>query len=452
MVFVFNKDGTRLMPCHPAKARILLKKKLAKVIKTFPFTIKLNYQIINPKFQDITMGIDPGKTIGISITTKQRVLFEGQLEQRTDIPKLLEKRKNARRTRRNRLRYRPSRWNNRRKIYNKQKDGWLSPSLQASLLTYINIVKFFNKYINIDKVRYEYNNFDIQKLKDPNIQGKDYQQGLLYQEENIKSYVRKRDNYTCCKCNKHIKNLKNMKLQVHHILPKSQGGTNILNNLITLCEKCYKQVHEYLKNNKKIKFKIKDYKEDTKLNILKDRIYKELTKLGYEVGSRACSDTKGVSAKPKIEKTYGYETKIIRDQYKLTKEHYIDARIIAAGRLKRSNNDVQIYRMKKIRNHNRKIYKDKIYKGNVKKLNQQSYIKNGYRRYDIVKYLNRYWYIDGRQDNGQVVLRKQEECWLRIPYKKGDRIEKRREEKRKEIRPMYNKIRLIQRRNKYIIE
>ena len=36
MVFVFNKDGTRLMPCHPAKARILLKKKLAKVVKTFP--------------------------------------------------------------------------------------------------------------------------------------------------------------------------------------------------------------------------------------------------------------------------------------------------------------------------------------------------------------------------------------------------------------------------------
>ena len=93
MVFVFNKDGTRLMPCHPAKARILLKKKLAKVVKVFPFTIKLNYQIINPKFQNVTIGLDPGKTIGIFITTKQRVLLEAQLEQRTDIPKLLEKKK-----------------------------------------------------------------------------------------------------------------------------------------------------------------------------------------------------------------------------------------------------------------------------------------------------------------------------------------------------------------------
>ena len=273
MVFVFNKDGTRLMPCHPAKARILLKKKLAKVVKTFPFTIKLNYQINNPKFQDVIIGIDLGKTIGISIITNKRVLFEAQLEQRTDIPKLLEARRSARRTRRNRLRYRPSRWRNRKKIYNKQVDGWILPSMQASLLTYINIVKFFNKYVNIDKVRYEYNIFDIQKLKNPNIQGKQYQQGDLYQEENVKSYVRKRDKYTCQRCKKSLEDLKknNIKLQVHHIKPKSQDGTNVPNNLVTLCEHYHKQVHEYLKKNKIVKFNIKEYKEDTKLNILKDK-------------------------------------------------------------------------------------------------------------------------------------------------------------------------------------
>ena len=361
MVFVFNKDGTRLMPCHPAKARILLKKKLAKVVKIFPFTIKLNYQITDPKFQEVTISIDPGKTIGISITTKYRTLFECQLEQRTDIPKLLETRRNARGTRRNRLRYRPPRWQNRKRIYKKQVNGWIPPSMRASLLIYINIVKFFNKYVNINKVRYEYNTFDIQKLKDPNIQRKQYQQGTLYQEENIKSYIRKRDNYTCCKCNKHIKDLKknNIKLQVHHIKPRSQGGTNVPENLITLCEYCHKQVHEYLRKNKKVKFKIKEYKEDTKLNILKDRIYKELIKLGYIV-----------------EKTYGYETKLKRIQLGLEKDHHIDARIIADNCYKRSRHDGQVYYMKKVRNHNRKIYKDKILKGNVKKRNIQNYEKN----------------------------------------------------------------------------
>ena len=456
MVLVFNKDGTRLMPCHPAKARILLKKKKAKIVKFFPFTIKLNYQIDNPKLQDVTIGLDPGKIIGISITTNKRVLLEGQLEQRTDIPKLLEARKSARRTRRNRLRYRKPRFNNRKKIYNKQADGWIPPSMQASLLTYINIVKFFNKYICINKVRYEYNTFDIQKIKNPNIQGKQYQQGDSYQEENIKSYVRKRDKYTCQRCKKSLDILKkdNIKLQVHHIKPKSQGGTDVPKNLVTLCEHCHKQVHEYLKKNKEVKFNIKEYKEDTKLNILKDRIYKELIRLEYEVDSRACSDlgadfgtdAKGVSTKLKIEKIYGYETKIKRIQLGLEKDHHIDARIIADNCYKRSKHDVQVYYMKKIRNHNRKIYKDKILKGNIKKRNIQNYEKNGYRRYDIVRYLNRYWYVNGRMESGQLALKMRRECWVRIPNKRrGDKIELRRE-----IRPKYSKVKLVQKCSKYI--
>ena len=402
MAFVFNKDGKALMPCHPAKARILLKKKKAKVVKIFPFTIKLNYQIEDPKFQDVTISIDPGKTIGIFITTKYRTLFECQLEIRTDIPKLLEARRNARSTRRNRLRYRPPRRNNRKRIYRKQVNGWIPPSIQASLYTYINIIKFFNKYVNINKVRYEYNIFDIQKLKDSSIQGIQYQQGTLYQEENAKSYARKRNKYTCQRCKKSLKDLKknNIQLQVHHIKPKSQGGTDVPENLVTLCENCHKQVHEYLKKNKAVKFKIKEYKEDTKLNVLKDRIYKELTKLGYIV-----------------EKAYGYETKIKRVQLGLEKDHHIDARIIADNCYKRNKHDSQVYYMKKVRNHNRKIYKGKILKGNVKKKNIQSYEKNGYRRYDIVKYLNRYWYVDGRAANGQLTLKMQREHWIRMPYK-----------------------------------
>ena len=96
--------------------------------------------------------------------------------------------------------------------------------------------------------------------------------------------------------------------------------------------------------------------------------------------------------------------------------------------------------MKKVRNHNRKIYKDKILKGNIRKKNIQSYEKNGYRRYDTVRYLNRYWYVDGRQINGQLVLRRLKECWIRIPNKsRGDKIS-----------PRYNKVRLIQKQMKYI--
>ena len=99
-------------------------------------------------------------------------------------------------------------------------------------------------------------------------------------------------------------------------------------------------------NYKKAKKRYKE--EDTKLNILDDLICEELTKLGYKVekayeyetekkriqlglenephiDSRACSDAKGVSAKPKI-----------------------NARIIANGKMKRSKHDTQVYYMKEI--------------------------------------------------------------------------------------------------------
>ena len=75
MVFVFNKDDTMLMPTHPAKARILLKKKLAKVVKTSPFTIKLNYQIDNPKFQDVIIDINSGEIIYMELNKKRRLIF-----------------------------------------------------------------------------------------------------------------------------------------------------------------------------------------------------------------------------------------------------------------------------------------------------------------------------------------------------------------------------------------
>ena len=322
-------------------------------------------------------------------------------------------RRSDRNARRNRLRYRKLRFNNRKNKY-KKVDKWLSPSLQTSLLTYVNLVKFFNKLVPISKVRYEYNNFDIQKLKNLNIQGTDYQHGTLYQEENIKSYIRTRDNYTCQKCNTHSKDLsKGIKLEVHHILPVSQGGTTVPDNLITLCSKCHKQVHNDLKNKKLVKFKIPNYKEATKLNILKDLIYEELTKLGFIV-----------------ETTYGYETKIKRQQLKLEKDHHIDARVIANGKMKRSKNDTRVYLMKKIRNHNRKIFKDKILKGNVKKRNQCEYIVYGYRRYDIVEYANRFWYVNGLRSNGSFQLKQLNSNLI--------------------TNRMYKKLKLIQKRNKYI--
>ncbi|GAB6879249.1 hypothetical protein JCM17823_15230 [Halorubrum gandharaense] len=34
-------------------------------------------------------------------------------------------------------------------------------------------------------------------------------------------------------------------LEVHHVVPRSNGGTNDLSNLLTLCSDCHEDVHDY---------------------------------------------------------------------------------------------------------------------------------------------------------------------------------------------------------------
>ena len=59
--------------------------------------------------------------------------------------------------------------------------------------------------------------------------------GYPYKFKYIKEQIRKRDNYTCQKCNTNQKNYYR-KLDVHHINYDKQNCKN--NNLITLCNKC----------------------------------------------------------------------------------------------------------------------------------------------------------------------------------------------------------------------
>lgn len=123
MVYVLDKDGQPLMPTdRHGKVRKLLKTNKAKVVKRCPFTIQLLYTTTNHT-QDITLGVDAGsKHVGLSATTKGRVLYEADVELRNDIVNLLATRRQNRRTRRNRkTRYRKPRFDNR--IVCKRKAG-----------------------------------------------------------------------------------------------------------------------------------------------------------------------------------------------------------------------------------------------------------------------------------------------------------------------------------------
>jgi N6-L-threonylcarbamoyladenine synthase len=118
-----------------AKVRILLKTKRAKIVKRTPFTIQLMYESTT-NTQPISLGVDAGsKHIGISATTKDKVLFEAEVEIRNDIVGLLSTRRENRRKRRNRkTRYRKPRFMNR---VSTKKKGWIPPSIKQKMETHL---------------------------------------------------------------------------------------------------------------------------------------------------------------------------------------------------------------------------------------------------------------------------------------------------------------------------
>ena len=180
------------MPCKPQKARKLLKSGRAEIYKYTPFTIKLKYGSTGYK-QPTTLGIDAGSVhIGASVTTKKKELYASETVMRSadgkqNIVSLLATRRELRRSRRNRkTRYRKARFLNR--VHSK-KAGWLAPSVENKINAHLKLVADIHKILPITKIIVEVASFDIQKIKNPNISGKEYQKGEQYGFNNTREYV-----------------------------------------------------------------------------------------------------------------------------------------------------------------------------------------------------------------------------------------------------------------------
>jgi N6-L-threonylcarbamoyladenine synthase len=374
MVYVLNQNGQPLMPTeNHAKVRILLKQRKAKVIKKCPFTIQLLYSSTNYT-GEITLGIDSGsKHIGLSATTKDKVLFESDVELRNDIVDLLSTRRQNRRTRRNhKTRYRKPRFNNR-----KRKDGWLAPSVQNKVDSHLTVIRRVHEILPVSKIVVEVVSFDIQKIKNPAISGVDYQQGEQLGFWNVREYVFFRDGHRCRCCKGRSKD---KILNVHHIESRKTGG-NAPNNLITLCETCHKGHHKgTVKLPKTIKRGM-SFKDATFMGIMRWAFYNKLKEI-Y----------------PNVSLTYGYITKNIRIENGLPKDHHIDARCISGNPL--ASSDGTVYYQKKVRCHNRQIHKNTILKGGIRKRNQAEYEIKGYRLFDTVAYKGNIYTIFGRRKSG----------------------------------------------------
>ena len=127
-----------------AKARILLKNRLAVVHKIYPFTIRLRDNSCVGNDKTYTVKLDPGsRHTGVAIVDNtDKVVMLAEIEHRGHvIKKKLDQRRTVRRHRRNRkTRYREARFLNRTKP-----KGWLAPSVKSRANNVINFIKKYKK-------------------------------------------------------------------------------------------------------------------------------------------------------------------------------------------------------------------------------------------------------------------------------------------------------------------
>ena len=382
LIYVLNHKGRPLMPCSPRKAKMLLKEGKAKVVSRKPFTIQ--WVVPTRSYtQPVSLGLDPGYgTVGFSAVTEKRELVSGEVRLRTDVSKKLTERRMYRRSRRSRLWYRPARFLNRRKP-----KGWLPPSVQHKLDSHLRLVTWLKKLLPITKVVVEVANFDIQKIKNPNISGKQYQEGEQKGFWNIREYVLWRDNYKCQKC--HGRSGDKV-LQVHHIRGRKNGATDRPEELITVCRTCHEKHHKGV-DLIQVK-KIKDFKAETFMSIVRWKLVDKLKELLSDVSV-----------------TFGYLTKGKRIELGLPKTHSNDAFVIAGGD---KQTRVKPFYLKQMRRNNRRL--ERLVKGKRCIRRQRYKLQSG----DLVRYNNKLWTVGSVIAAGTSVALKDKNNQLKYPSPK----------------------------------
>jgi len=218
--------------------------------------------------------------------------------------------------------------------------------------------------------------FDPHALKHPEVlQNKWlYQKGINYGFANTKAYVLTRDSYMCQCCQGKSKD---RRLEVHHLVFRSQGGSDDETNLLTLCKTCHDGLHAgtiILKRSGKKKGTLA---HATQMNSIRVQLLKRL-------------DT---------EETWGFVAKEHRLLAGLPKTHANDAAVIATrGKtpqfrttqviLKKCIPDGDYQQTKGVRSE------QPITTGKIR----------GFRKFDKVRYCGQEYFIKGRMSTGYAIL------------------------------------------------
>ena len=380
MVYVIGKNGQPLMPtCRHGKVKHLLNEGKAKVVKRCPFTIKLLYES-KAHTQNLTLGMDTGSgTLGSAVSDDGgNIVYMSKVTIRNDIADRMTQRARYRRDRRSRkTRYRKARFLNRR---NSIRDDRFSPTMISKIQSHVREIETIKSILPVTTVVLETGQFDPHLMKNPALANErvrhwGYQKGTNYGFENTKAMVLNRDGYKCQCCKgRH----KDSKLEVHHIVYRSNGGSDEPENLITLCHTCHRALHDgkvilNLKGKRKGQLK-----HATQMNSIR----KQLLRL-Y----------------PNAIETLGMVTKANRLNLNVEKDHHLDACVIATGGkpftkaantvfVKRDIPEGDYQQTKGIRSE------QPITTGKIQ----------GFRKFDKVSYFGREYFIKGRMSTGYAIL------------------------------------------------
>lgn len=376
MVYVLNVDGKPLMPCSSVIARLLLKQGKAKVKRRTPFTIQLLYKTETEYTQPLTHGLDSGSSkVGSAVSDeKGNVLYMSEIEIRNDITEKMKQRSKYRRNRRNRkTRYRKARWLNRK---NSMKNNRFSPTMTSKIYAHLKEMKFVKRILPITKQIVETATFDPHALKNPAVLTNKwlYQKGINYGYANTKAYVLTRDGYRCQHCKGKSKD---KRLEVHHIVFRSENGSDEEDNLITLCKTCHDALHRGEVTLKKKGKKKGQLNYATQMNSIRIQLLKRTN----------------------VEETFGFVTKEHRQLMELPKEHYFDAVAIATeGKEARFQTNQVLFK---------KCVSDGDYQ-QTKGVRSEQVIPTGklfgFRKFDKVQYKGEEYFIKGRMSSGYAIL------------------------------------------------
>jgi len=213
----------------------MLARGTAAVWRLYPFTLILKQAVPEAETTPLRLKIDPGsKTTGLALVADVdadagQVVWAGEVTHRGQaVHERMQIRAGIRRSRRQRnTRYRPRRFDNRRRT-----DDWLAPSLESRIANVETWVRRLSRLAPVAAISQELVRFDTQALVNPEVSGVEYQQGTLAGYE-VREYLLEKWQRRCAYCQ-----ASGIALQVEHIVPRARGGSDRVRNLTLACETC----------------------------------------------------------------------------------------------------------------------------------------------------------------------------------------------------------------------